>query len=301
MATILIIDRDTEAARRVAAALQQAGHSCTVKTQGHEGLAIAEDEAIDLLLLDTMLPDVSGFEICRRIRSRSELFHVPIVFISAMNNPEEVQHGLAQGADDYLTKPVEPAEVVRRVNHLLQDADDTDRTDPATQLPDAEQTRRRLQARIARGDTFALIYTELMGMRELRRQAGAEGQEKALRHLARALRACGEGYGTREFFAGHMGGGFFMCMVPCGESDAYCKKLQKSWRKHWASLYDTLGIGPAPGAGPSDFLDLMMCVTARACKDRVAPQDLLDTLSRIRRSVGEEVGGIHIDRRLADV
>ncbi len=302
MATILIIDEDRANAASVAEALTHAGHTCTIETRGNEGLRIAEDEAIDLLLLDTMLPDISGFEICRRIRSRSELFHLPIMFLTAMKSQEEIQHGLAQGADDYLAKPADLSEVVRRVNTLLHAAEvHAERVDPSTELPNADDTRRRLQAKVARGDSFALIYVELLGLRELFREGGASDREKVLRHLARALKLCGDHWGEKDFFAGHMGGGFFMCMVPCGEAESYCAKLQKSWRKHWNNLFHALAIDRTPGTGPSDFLDLMMCVTARACKEPVAPKDLLDTLTRMRRSVGENVGGIHVDRRLAGV
>lgn len=302
MANILIIDEDRATATRVAQALTHAGHTCTIETQGKEGLRKAEDEAVDLLLLDAMLPDLSGFEICRRIRSRSELFHLPIVFLTAMTSREEIQHGLSQGADDYLPKPADLSEVVRRVNKLINTTPGhEERVDPATDLPNADDTRRRLQAKVARGDQFALIYVELLGVRELSDRAGARGREKVFRHLARALRACGSHLAKKDFFAGHMGGGFFICMVPCGEAESYCATLQKSWRKHWKTLYGTLGLSGTPGTGPSDFLDLMMCVTARACKEPVSPQHLLDTLTRIRRSVGENVGGIHVDRRLAGV
>jgi GGDEF domain-containing protein len=225
------------------------------------------------------------------------LFHLPIVFFSSMSNPEEIQHGLAQGADDFIPKPIDFAQIVHRVNSLVNASARASYTDIITGLPDAEETRRRVQLRITRGDRFALIYVELLGLRKLTLDAGAEARDKALRHLGRALRLAAEATSDAEAFVGHMGGGFFLCLLPPDHSDSYATKLLKSWRKHQPGLRENLGLKERATDGPGDFLDLMICTTARESRDTCSALDLLDTLTRIRRSVADEVGGIHADRR----
>jgi DNA-binding response OmpR family regulator len=299
MAKILIVDHDRDMATRVAQGLTQAGHTCAVRMRGRDALNIIENEALDLVLIDPMLSDVSGFEICRRVRRASELFHLPIVFFSAMSNPEEIQHALAQGADDFVPKPSDLGQIVQRVNSLLADAQSDAYVDPVTGLPDNDETRRRVQLRITRGDSFALLYAELLGVRRLTQEKGAAARDKALRHLGRALSLTSEGFKDDTYFGGHMGGGFFLCILQPDEVAEFGSKLLKSWRKHQGALRETLGY-PATETGPntsSDFLDLIICSTTKAEGATSSAQELLDTLSRIRRSLPQETGGIHLDRR----
>ncbi len=305
MAKILIVDDDAVIAAGIAQELKEAGHVCAVCSSGKDVLRIAKKESLDLLVLDAMLPDISGFEVCRQIRRDSSLYTLPILFLSAMDNPEEVQHGLEQGADDYVTKPCDLREFAQRVEALLRASASEEYLDPVTNLPDADGSRKRIQQLITRQDAFAAIYVELLNLREFAAGQGGAARDKALRHLARGLRFCGENFPKGEFLAGHLGGGFFICAVPADKAEPYCKKVQRSWRKHLNSLYDSLGIAhhlDASRSGPSavpDSLDLVFCVTARDGNDSVSAQQMLDTLSRIRRTVGDvSVGGIHMDRRL---
>jgi DNA-binding response OmpR family regulator len=84
---------------------------------GREGLALAEKKSPDLIVLDLMLPDITGEEICEEVRSRSD---VPIVMLTAKAGEEERVSGLVAGADDYLVKPFSPRELVARVRAVLR-------------------------------------------------------------------------------------------------------------------------------------------------------------------------------------
>lgn len=305
MAKILIVDENASTAARIAQELKEAGHTCAVRTSGKDILDIAKKESLDLLVLDVMLPDVSGFEVCRQIRRDSSLYKLPILFLSAMDNPEEVQHGLEQGADDYVTKPFDLHQFTQRVEALLRVSASEDYVDRVTGLPDAEGSRKRVQQFISRQNAFAVVYVELMNLRSFATSQGDAVRDKALRHLARALTFCGSNFREREFLAGHLGAGFFICAVPAFEAESYCKKVQRSWRKHLSSFYESLGIvhrldGSSEGvSGVPKALDLLFCMTAREGNESVSAQQMLDTLSRIRRTVGDvTVGGIHVDRRL---
>ncbi len=295
MAKILIVDRDKELASRVAQSLTQAGHTCAVRARGRDAIEIIDNEALDLVLIDPMLPDVSGFEICRHVRRASELFHLPIIFLSTMSNPEEIRHALSQGADDFLPKPVDLAQLVQRVGSLLKSLQDEAYVDSVTGLPDNEETRRRIQLRITRGEPFALLYVELLGLRRLAQEKGAASRDKALRHLGRAITLTSEGFAAESYFGGHMGGGFFLSLMLPDDVAEFGAKLLKGWRKHHGTLLESVGYAEQDGTG--DFLDLVICSTSKTDGSSVSAQELLDTLSRIRRSVPQETGGIHLDRR----
>lgn len=114
---ILVIDDEPSVREVVQAYLEKDGYHVFVAGSGSEGLALAERVQPALIVLDLMLPDVSGEEICAEVRSRSD---VPILMLTARASEEERVAGLVSGADDYLVKPFSPRELVARVRAVLR-------------------------------------------------------------------------------------------------------------------------------------------------------------------------------------
>jgi DNA-binding response OmpR family regulator len=114
---IVVIDDELSVQDVVRGYLEKDGYHVFVAGNGRDGLALAERTKPGLIVLDLMLPDIAGEEICREIRSRSD---VPILMLTAKAAEEERVGGLAIGADDYLTKPFSPRELVARVRAILR-------------------------------------------------------------------------------------------------------------------------------------------------------------------------------------
>lgn len=294
MAKILIVDDDAELASRIAGELKNAGHLCAVRGQGAGVLEIARKESLDLLLLDVMLPDISGFEVCRSIRRDPHLYTLPILFFSAMDDEEEIRHGLDQGADGYVTKPFNLQHLLSRIDSILRENSKADFIDHQTNLADAEGTRKLIQQRISRDDTFALIYIELKNLREFTPPTGDKGRNKVLRHFARTLRVYGDSYEQDQFFVGHLGGGHFICTVPNRKQQEYCEMIQQGWEKHLAKLCKAMGMTDM------GVLGVVFCVTAREKGEFISAQQMLDTVSRIHKIADQEGldNAIQLDRRL---
>jgi len=117
---ILVVDDDREIVRLLRGYLDQDGYTVLVAYTGEEALHALRSEHPDLLLLDLMLPDRDGWEITRRIRSDATLAETPIIMITARIQDTDKILGLELGADDYITKPFNPREVVARVRALLR-------------------------------------------------------------------------------------------------------------------------------------------------------------------------------------
>ncbi|XXF08246.1 two-component system response regulator CreB [Pseudomonas sp. D2-3] len=117
MATILIVEDEAAIADTLVYALQAEGFTTRWSTLGGEALALLEREACDLVILDVGLPDISGFEACKRLRRFSE---VPVMFLTARNDEIDRVVGLEIGADDYVVKPFSPREVAARVKAILK-------------------------------------------------------------------------------------------------------------------------------------------------------------------------------------
>lgn len=117
MATVVIIDDDASVREVVTAYLERDGH--TVFSAGDAASAVGLFERVRpaLVVLDLMLPDGSGVDLCRQLRERSDM---PVLMLTARSTEDDVVEGLAVGADDYLTKPFSPRELVARVNAALR-------------------------------------------------------------------------------------------------------------------------------------------------------------------------------------
>jgi len=100
--------------------LEKAGYQIVVADDGERALQLVEEIQPDLIILDWMLPRVSGIEICRRLRARPETRRVPIIMLTARGEEGDRVRGLETGADDYVVKPYSPAEMVARVGALLR-------------------------------------------------------------------------------------------------------------------------------------------------------------------------------------
>ena len=114
---ILIVDDDPRLRDLVRLALERAGYAVITAADGQSALTHAAREAPDLIVLDVGLPEMTGFDVCRRIRARSE---VPILFLTALDDQIDRILGLELGADDYVTKPFSPRELVARVRAILK-------------------------------------------------------------------------------------------------------------------------------------------------------------------------------------
>jgi DNA-binding response OmpR family regulator len=116
---ILVIEDDPATSRLVDYSLRHHGYQVITAANGLEGVRKAHTEAPELVILDVMLPGIDGYEICHRLRADPETAEICIMMFSAKAQDVDKDTGIKVGADDYLTKPASPAEIVARVERLL--------------------------------------------------------------------------------------------------------------------------------------------------------------------------------------
>src|SRR5216110_3060295 len=115
--SVLVVEDEASIASFVSLYLKNAGYEVRTASNGTEALASAQSDHPSLIVLDLMLPDIDGIEICRRIRQKSD---VPILMLTARDEDVDKIIGLEVGADDYMTKPFNPRELVARVRAILR-------------------------------------------------------------------------------------------------------------------------------------------------------------------------------------
>lgn len=117
---VLIAEDERDIREFLAVALQVSGFNVIEARNGEEAIALTHDHKPDLVLLDVRMPRVTGFEACRSLKSNPDTKDIPIVFLSAYANKDEIKQGLALGADEYLTKPIAPDILTERVSCILK-------------------------------------------------------------------------------------------------------------------------------------------------------------------------------------
>ncbi len=117
---ILVIEDEDALSTLLQYNLEKEGYRVVVAPDGEEGLLRVEEQSPDLVVLDWMLPKVSGIEVCRRLRSRHETRNLPIILLTARGEESDRVRGLDTGADDYLTKPFSMTELVARIRAVLR-------------------------------------------------------------------------------------------------------------------------------------------------------------------------------------
>src|ERR1700704_3002203 len=121
---VLIADDEPNIVAAIEFLLKQRGYEVHAAPDGGEALRIVEQVVPDLVLLDVMMPQTSGYEVCQAIRKRAEWRHIKIVMLSAKGRDAEVVKGLAMGADLYVTKPFSTRELMARIEELLDSRSD---------------------------------------------------------------------------------------------------------------------------------------------------------------------------------
>ena len=117
---LLLVEDDPALAELLEFRFRQQGYAVTVTADGDEALLLAAEEVPDLVVLDWMVEGTSGIEVCRRLRKGKATAHVPIVMLTARGAEDDKIRGLETGADDYVTKPFSPRELLARVGAILR-------------------------------------------------------------------------------------------------------------------------------------------------------------------------------------
>ncbi|WP_075981989.1 response regulator transcription factor [Bacillus massilinigeriensis] len=115
--TILIVDDEEEMRHLIQMYLENSGFHCLQAASGTEAYQLIDNEKIDLIILDVMMPNENGFSVCERIR---EKYEVPIIFLSAKGEEWDKVRGLQLGGDDYMVKPLSPGELIARIQSVLR-------------------------------------------------------------------------------------------------------------------------------------------------------------------------------------
>lgn len=237
MSKILVVDDDVDLADLIQTKLTAEGHQVAVINSGEGAFEMAKQVRPDLTILDIMLPGVTGYQICRRLRKDPELYGVGILILTALGEEPEVLHGLEQGADDFLAKPFKLDTLMEKIEALRALLDGLSKLNPHTNLPGTEAIKREINHRLARGSAIAACYVDIVGFKPYCVAYGMQGQRKALEFMANLLTSMTRNMGVYESFTAHLGGEHFVVLLNLEDFERFCSTLMRTFDSSIQQLY----------------------------------------------------------------
>jgi len=192
----------------------------------------------DLVMLDVMMPNMDGYEACRRLRASYITRHIPIIMLTARVEMEDKLAGLRGGANDYITKPWDGREMLQRVRTALEWSRQQRAASPLTGLPGNVAIDEEIKRRIARDESFSFLAVDIDSFKSFNDHYGYVRGDEAIRALARILVDTLQLSGTPADFVGHIGGDDFVLLTSpdCGE--AVARAVVESFDRLAPLLYD---------------------------------------------------------------
>ncbi|MCC7130025.1 MAG: response regulator, partial [Anaerolineae bacterium] len=223
-ARLLIVEDDQDISNMLK--IYFSGHDFEVDTalRGAEALEKTRQNLPHLIVLDIMLPDIDGFEVCRILRTHTRTSHVPIIFLTQKDERSDKLQGLELGADDYVTKPFDIEELKLRVQRAITRAEQQSLTDPRSGLPSGRLIEEQLRRIIRLGD-WSFMDIRILNLEAFRDVYGFVAADNVLRFTAMLLGEVVDELGTLNDFIGHAGGDNFVVITTQEASKEIQRKL----------------------------------------------------------------------------
>ena len=255
---ILIVDDDEDVLLIVQTILDNAGYTAILARNGREGVEKAIEAKPDLILLDVMMPELSGWEVCTTLKSAPETRPIPIAMLTVKSEIRDLITGMQVGADDYITKPFTRKKLLSTVRRLLDEKRDSPPSyltaeneevrfrnllfDAVTELPTVPVIVDALRDRLLDNRDMGVLYIDVEQYSHIEETYGWEVFDSLLRHTARTLRRMfGTIFATEDFVAVNRAGGsdFYVFATLEGGEDA-AARLQRKARQVEESLRGSL-------------------------------------------------------------
>lgn len=238
-ARLLIVEDDNDIATMLRIYFVSQGYDVDIAARGGEALEKTRHNLPHLIILDIMLPDFDGFEVCRTLRTNTRTSHVPIIFLTQKDERSDKLQGLELGADDYITKPFDIEELKLRVQRAIARAEQQSLTDPRSGLPSGRLIEDQLR-RIIQSEGWALMDLRINSFSAFTEVYGFVAGDDVLRFTAMLLNEVVDQLGTPQDFIGHVGGSNFILITAQDRAEVIRKTIKERFAQEVLAHYNFL-------------------------------------------------------------
>lgn len=222
-----------------------------VAVRGSDALERTKQVLPHLIVLDIMLPDIDGYEVCRTLRTNMRTSHIPVIFLTQKDERSDKLQGLELGADDYITKPFDIEELKLRVQGAIRRSERESLTDPRSGLPAGRLIEDQLR-RIIRQSGWALLDARVNSFEPFKDVYGFVAGDDVLRFTAMLIGEVVDELGTTSDFIGHAGGDNFIVITKEEKAEAIKARLKERFDNEVQTHYNFMdrqqGFVNAPSA-----------------------------------------------------
>lgn len=234
---ILLIDDSSFFAKYIEEILRTADYAFAHASSGEEGLRMVKTEKPDLVLLDVVMPDMDGFEVCRILRDSESNNLLPIIILTSKENEDDKLVGLELGADDYIIKPFNKRELISRVKNTLKRIERNRSANPLTGLSGNIEIQAELISKIESKKPFSVIYADIDNFKAYNDVYGFSKGDIAIKIMADILYDQVRGSGNPDDFIGHIGGDDFVIITKSDTSGCICESVIAEFDRRIREIY----------------------------------------------------------------
>lgn len=245
---LLIVD-DSRLNIKLIAELFKDDYEVIVARDGRQALKRVKSNPPDLILLDIMMPEMDGYEVCQRLKENPETKDIPIVFLSSMSDADNEYRGLDLGAIDYIKKPIKTPLIKARVNNFMKlraamvKLDELHKlaldANPNTGLPGNNTVNKRITQVLANNAPKCVLYADLDHFKAFNDTYGFARGDAVIQFTAGVLKKVVESCGCDDAFIGHIGGDDFVLLVPSEKSQNVADEMIRRFDEGVADFYNS--------------------------------------------------------------
>ena len=211
-ARLLVVEDDVDIANMLKIYFSGMNFDVDVAHRGYDALERTKHVLPHLIVLDIMLPDIDGYEVCRNLRTSTRTSHIPVIFLTQKDERSDKLQGLELGADDYITKPFDIEELKLRVTGAIRRSERESLTDPRSGLPAGRLIEEQLR-RIIREKEWALLDMRVNEFEPFKDVYGFVAGDDVMRFAAMLVTEVVDELGSSEDFIGHAGSDNFIVIT----------------------------------------------------------------------------------------
>lgn len=236
-ARLLIVEDDFDISNMLRIYFSGLGYAVEIAPRGSEALEKTRQNMPHLIVLDIMLPDIDGYEVCRLLRTNTRTSHIPVIFLTQKDERSDKLQGLELGVDDYITKPFDIEELKLRVQNAIARAERESLTDPRSGLPSGRLIEDQLRSIIRRQD-WVFMDIRLNHFEPFKEAYGFVAGDDVLRFTAMLMAEVVDDVGTLDDFIGHAGGDNFIIISTAEAAPAIRERLKSRFDEEVLKHYN---------------------------------------------------------------
>jgi len=307
--TIMLVDDEEEARFLWEATVRRFGYEVIPLASGEEALRKLEALRPDLLLLDLNMPGMDGHEVCLQIKRQPRFARLPVIILTSSDDLNDKLYSFDEGADDYITKEMDPQEIEKRIKTVLRRYRQNLDSNPLTHLPGNNVIQREIQKYINEGRQFCVAYCDLDNFKAYNDRYGFMEGDRVIRFCADILSEAIHEAGNRDDFIGHIGGDDFVFITTPDKAEELCRLVVKKMDEGIVRFYNSEDAERGYIVAQSrqgerqrfPLVGISIAVVSNVRRPLRAPAEVSRIASELKKAAKQKEGSVYVfDQRKGD-